>query len=93
MIDQGKFYSLTISDQWRLFRDDQDRLENTKIELLALRNKFENLTAEVETLRARLVKAEKVIAVAGKGPCRHAHDKNSCELCEALKEYREEETK
>lgn len=53
--------------------------------------KYVNCTEkELETLRAKLVKAEKVIAVASKGPCRHAHDKNSCELCEALKEYRGE---
>jgi len=93
MIDQGKFCSLAVSDQWRLFRDDQDRLENTKIELLALRNKFENLTDEVETLRAKLVKLE-LIHVAAKKSIRLKGRANSTfQLEDALMGYGEEETK
>jgi len=52
MIDQNDFYSLSLSDRWRLFRDNQDRLENAK-------NK-------IEALRAKLVKAEIVIDIASK---------------------------
>jgi len=50
MIDWDEFSYLTVSEKWRLFRDKQEKLENAKVVL--------------ETLRAKLEKAEKVIDAA-----------------------------